>query len=97
MAEELLKAKGDTEPLGKNWTSIFLKRYTDLKSVFTTLQDRNRQLSEDWEIMSHWFQLYKETLEKYDIKPDNIYNMDEKGVALGQGMKVRSIVSKSNK
>jgi hypothetical protein len=97
MAGELLKAKGDIEPLGKNWTSTFLKRHSDLKSVFTNPQDRNRQLSEDWEIMSYWFQLYKETLEEYVVKPDNIYNMDEKGVALGQGMKVRSIVSKSNK
>jgi hypothetical protein len=47
--------------------------------------------------MSYWFQLYKETLEEYVVKLDNIYNMNEKGVALGQGIKVRSIVLKSNK
>jgi hypothetical protein len=47
--------------------------------------------------MSYWFQLYKETLKEYVVKPDNIYNIDDKGVALRQGIKVRSIVSKSNK
>lgn len=33
MAEGLLKAKGDTAPLGKNWPSTFLDRHPNLKSV----------------------------------------------------------------
>ena len=97
MAQELLKAKGDTRPLGKNWPSAFLDRHPNIKSVFTTPQDRNRQLSEDWDIISHWFQLYEETIKKYTIQPEDTYNMDEKGVALGQGLKTRCIVSKSEK
>jgi hypothetical protein len=36
IAEELLKAKGDTTPIGKNWPRAFLDRHPDLKSVFTT-------------------------------------------------------------
>ena len=36
MAEELLRAKGDTRLLGKNWPSVFLDRHPDLKSVFIT-------------------------------------------------------------
>jgi hypothetical protein len=47
--------------------------------------------------MSYWFQLYKETVKKFKVQPEDIYNMDEKGVALGPGMKPRSMVSKSNK
>jgi hypothetical protein len=35
-AEELLKAKGDTNSIGKNWPSTFLKRYPLLKSVVIT-------------------------------------------------------------
>jgi hypothetical protein len=67
MAEELLIAKGDTNPIGKNWPSTFLNRHPLLKSVFTTLQDRNRQLSKDYDIIAHWFNLYQETVEEHDI------------------------------
>ena len=35
-------------------------------------------------------------LKKYNIKSEDIYNIDKKEVTLGQGIKVYSIVSKSN-
>ena len=67
MAEEFLKAKGDTNSIRKNWPSIFLKRHLLLKLVFITPQDRNRQLSEDYYVISYWFNLYQETVEEHDI------------------------------
>ena len=97
MAKELLIAKGDTDLIGKNWPSSFLKRYPLLKSAFTTPQDRNRQLSEDYDIIAHWFDLYQETVKEHDIQPEDTYNMDEKGVAMGVIGKQRCIVSKSEK
>jgi hypothetical protein len=97
MAEELLVAKGDTNPIGVNWPSSFLKRHPLLKSVFTTPQDRNRQLSEDYDIIAHWFDLYQETVEEHSIQPEDTYNMDEKGVVMGVIRKQRCIVSKSEK
>jgi hypothetical protein len=36
MAEELLQAKGDTQPIGKNWPAHFLIRHPALKSVFVS-------------------------------------------------------------
>ena len=83
MAEELLVAKGDTEPLGVNWSGSFLKRHPDLKSMFTTLQDKNRFVSEDYDIISYFFELYSETVTKYKIRLEDIYNMDEKGAMTG--------------
>jgi hypothetical protein len=53
MAKELLKGKGDIKPIGKNWPRAFLDRHPKLKSVFTSPQDRNRQLSEDYDVISH--------------------------------------------
>ena len=67
MATELLIAKGDTDLIRKNWPSSFLKRYLLLKSAFITLQDRNRQLSKDYDIITYWFDLYQETVEEHDI------------------------------
>ena len=67
MAENLLVAKGDIDLIGKNWPSTFLKRHPLFKLVFTTPQDRNRQLSEDYNIIAYWFDLHRETVEEHDI------------------------------
>jgi hypothetical protein len=97
MVEELLIAKGDTDPIGKNWPGSFIERYTILKSVFITPQDRNRQLSEDYNFIDYWFKLYSKTVKEHDIRPEDTYNIDEKGAALGVTGKQRCIVSKSKK
>jgi hypothetical protein len=97
MAEELLQAKGDTQPIGKNWPAHFLIRHPALKSVFVSPQDRNRQLSEDPDIISHWFELYYDTVTEHNIEPEDTYNMDEKGAAMGIAGEERCIVSKSEK
>jgi hypothetical protein len=55
MADELLRAKGETQLIGLNWPSRFLARYPKLKSVFIDPRNRNRQLSEDPDIIIHWF------------------------------------------
>jgi hypothetical protein len=86
MAEELLIAKGEDltkNPLRKNWQSSFLSRYLDLKSMFITPQDKNRYLSEDYGIISYFFDLYSETVTEHDIQPEDTYNMDKKGAMIG--------------
>jgi hypothetical protein len=55
MADELLRAKGETQLIGLNWPSRFLARYSKLKSIFINPRNRNRQLSEDPNIITHWF------------------------------------------
>jgi hypothetical protein len=97
MAEELLIAKGDTKELGVNWAGAFLRRHLDLKSMFTTPQDKNRYFSEDYDIISHFFQLYDKTIKEYDIQPEDRYNMDEKGAMMGVIGQQRCIVSKAEK
>ena len=97
MAEELLRAKGDTQLIGQNWPAKFIRRHPNLKSVFIAPQDRNRQLSEDPDIIAHWFELYKDTIDEHNIEPEDIYNIDEKGAALEITGKERCIVSKSEK
>jgi hypothetical protein len=97
MAEELLRAKGDIQPIRKNWPTYFLRRYLILKSVFVSPQDRNRQLLEDPNIISHWFELYYNTIQEYNIEPEDIYNMDKKGAAMGITREEHCIVSKSKK
>ena len=54
-------------------------------------------MSEDYNVISHWFELYRKTVDSYDIQPEDTYNADEKGVAMGMTGKQRCIVSKSEK
>ena len=97
MVAELLRGKGDTKPVSKNWLLIFLRWHLKLKSGFTTSQDRNRQLSEDYDIISYWFKVYRQTVKDHNIKPKDTYDADEKGAIIGVTAKQQCIVSKSEK
>ena len=97
MAVELLQEKGDTEPLGRNWQSSFLRRHPELKSKFVTPRDRKRYVAQSRENFMRWFNLYLEQKTKYQVHDNDTYNLDEKGVMMGVAGKVRVILSKYEK
>lgn len=97
MATELLVAKGDTADLGVHWTDQFLHRHPELRTKFVTGLDKERAEAEDPDIFKDWFELYKATVQKYSVKPQNRYNMDEKGIMMGFIGKVKVIISKYEK
>ena len=45
----------------------------------------------------HWFNLYLEQKRKYQVRDDDTYSLDEKGVLMGIAGKVRVILSKYEK
>ena len=85
---------GATPLIGINWVSRFLICHPSLKSRFSTPKDRDRIVVEDVGVFQRWFDLFLEQMNKYKIKPRNVYNMDEKGYAMGMIGKPRVIVSK---
>lgn len=97
MAEELLLKKGDTKPLGKNWVEKFKARHTDIASKFCAVRDRERYAMDDPEILSAWFQLFEKTMEENQILAEDLYNMDEKGFALGVQGSLRVMCPKKEK
>jgi hypothetical protein len=44
-----------------------------------------------------FFDMLDELIKEYDIVPENLYNMDEKGVQLGIGAKVAVLVDRDQK
>ncbi|KAJ7735333.1 hypothetical protein B0H16DRAFT_1242397, partial [Mycena metata] len=44
-----------------------------------------------------YFELLGDVIRQYDIKPKNIWNMDEKGIQLGVGERVRALVDRDQK
>jgi hypothetical protein len=59
--------------------------------------DKERVEAQDPDIIRDWFELYKATVQKYSVKPQNRYNMDEKGIMRGFISKVKVIISKYKK
>lgn len=69
--------------VGKSWVNRFIGRHPELKTKFSRKYDHQRALSEDPEVIRGWFRLVRNTIEKYGIVPDDIYNFDETGFQMG--------------
>ena len=80
---DLLLSERDASPVGKNWTTNFIKRRTELKSKFNRKYDYQRAQCEDPVIIEGWFQLVRNTIAKYGIVDEDIYNFDEAGFQMG--------------
>ena len=82
MANLLLTERGG-EPVGKNWPSKFINRHPELKTRIRRPYDYQRAKCEDPEIIQGWFNLVHNTINKYGIQIDDIYNFDEVGFMMG--------------
>jgi hypothetical protein len=45
--------------------------------------EKDRFINEDSDEFIRWFQKFKEIIDKWDIFPEDTYNMDEEGAGLG--------------
>lgn len=70
------------EDVGINWAKRFKERHPDLKVKWTTGLEECRARALNRPVVHEYFELLRDTIERYDIKSKNIYNMDEKVVAL---------------
>ena len=85
MANLLLAARGSIPSIsvGQNWVTNFVKRHLMLSSRFSRRYNYERAKCEDPKIISEWFSLVQKTILQYGIDPDDIYNFDETGFAMG--------------
>jgi hypothetical protein len=85
MANILLQQRGSTPPqtVGKNWVSNYVKRHSEIKTRFSRRYDHQRALCEDPKIIQAWFDCVQRSTIQYGILPDDIYNFDETGFAMG--------------
>ena len=83
MAELLLAERLTDLRIGKCWVNNFLKRHPELKSKYNRKYDYQRAKCEDPEIIRAWFRLVQNTVNKYGIQNDDIYNFDETGFQMG--------------
>jgi len=69
--------------IGGHWVNRFIKRHPELKSKYTRKYDYQRAKCEDSKLIKAWFTRVRETIEKYGILMEDIYNMDETGFQMG--------------
>jgi hypothetical protein len=81
-AEGNIKAP-DISRIGCNWHKRFLSRHPALKPVYSRALDNDRAMNNNPETITEYFNVLKSTMEEFKIKPQNIYNMDEKGFLIG--------------
>ena len=82
MANILLTATG-TDTVGVNWVGNYIKRTPALQTRFSRRYNYARAEQEDPRILREWFQRVEATMNSYGILPDDIYNFDETGFAMG--------------
>jgi hypothetical protein len=82
MANSLL-ADRDASPVGKRWAHNFVKRQPELKTRLFRKYDYQRAKCEDPIIIRDWFRLVQNTIAKYGIRSDDIWNFDETGFMMG--------------
>ena len=70
--------------IGKQWIGRFMARHPELSSVRPRSMDMARVKDTSFERLSKWFEDLKNVTEKYNILPENMYNMDESGFAIGE-------------
>ncbi|KAF6515454.1 hypothetical protein HZS61_005360 [Fusarium oxysporum f. sp. conglutinans] len=81
--EALLRQQGDRKPLGKSWTSRFIKRHSKLSTKLGKRQEAARFNGFTPKAVNWYFDI-RET--KYGwIKPENTVNVDEGGIMAGFG------------
>lgn len=80
---------------GKHWPSWFVNWYSDdLLSQYTTSIDSSRKWADSAYKYALYFELLRRKIHEYDIQPEDIYNMDEKGFLIGVLAKGKRIFSK---
>ena len=65
------------------WVNHFIKCHPELKSKYTCPYDYQCTKYKDLELIKSWFKCVQETIQKYGILEQDIYNIDKTGFQMG--------------
>lgn len=74
--------KLEPNQLSNHWFYAFLSHHTEFKFIYTYNKDQLCVNVEDWDVWDYYFGKLKNAMDKYNIKPENLWNMDKKGFHL---------------
>jgi hypothetical protein len=82
MANRIIVTR-DGERIGPQWAGNFVRQRSELQTCFQQKYDYQRAKCEDPDIIRGWFELVRNTIAKYQICNEDIYNFDETGFMIG--------------
>ncbi|KAG6989090.1 hypothetical protein FocnCong_v021212 [Fusarium oxysporum f. sp. conglutinans] len=85
--EAILKQQGDNKPLGKHWTTRFVKRHLELSTKLGKRQEAARFDGFTPKVVNWYFDIREN--EYGWIKPENAVNVDEGGIMVGFGKELQ--------
>jgi hypothetical protein len=85
------------QPVGKTWIKRFMARHPDLHQRWTSVLEACRASSLNKTVVQKFYDIIEELINEYQIPPENIYNMDEKGIQMGIGKRIWAIVDRDQK
>ena len=85
MANLLLAERGSNpvQTVGEKWVYNFIDRHTELNTAWSRHYDYRRAKCEDPGAIKAWFDQVQITIMQHGIVPEDIYNFDETGYAMG--------------
>jgi hypothetical protein len=79
----------------KNWATRFVARHKDqLDARYLNTLDLARHKTDSRVSYEYYFDILSPRIKKYDVLPENIYNMDEKGFLIGRLHKTQRVFTK---
>jgi hypothetical protein len=94
MLENFAREISGKEP-GKNWVSRWKKAHSNkVISVYSKGLDLERKMADSAYKYALYFRLIGQKIEQYNLGPEQIYNMDEKGFMLGVTTKTKRIFTR---
>jgi len=87
MVYEILKAKGRMTEIGKGWVDRFVQRHPGIiQTKVGKSLDKQRALATDISILKEHLERFYLLKSRYHVLPQNVWNTDEKGFAMGLGV-----------
>jgi hypothetical protein len=83
MANILLQQREPGKEVGPNWLTRWLRCHDELVAKYLRKYDYQRAKCEDPKVLGKWFELVQNTISKYGIVTEDIYNFDETGFQMG--------------
>lgn len=96
MVRNLMALNGDKTPLGKHWSTRFLKRHKGLKTGRTQPKQLDRLVALDNTIIDGLFNAFATIKDRYSVDWQDVWNMDETGFQMGQLASSRVIFNKDD-
>jgi hypothetical protein len=83
--------------IGGSWPKRFLKRHPDLRMKKTVGLEKARAKGLNQTVVHEFFDMLADVINEYSILPENLYNMDEKGIQLGIGARITAMIDRDQK